>query len=74
VQVICLRRIYPEILEESLLDIEHRAVVRVDRIEFFPGQSPGVGNAIDVNVVEGHENSDDDAFAIEFRFAHGVPQ
>ena len=49
-------------------------VVGIDRIRLPVGKPPGVGNPIDMDVEERHEDADDEAPRVVVRIAHGVAE
>ena len=63
-----------EVVENALFHLKHRVVVGIDRRHLRVGKPSGIGDSVDVNVEERHEDSDDEALSFAIGVAHGVPQ
>ena len=63
-----------EMLEQTLLDREHRLVVRADVLELLVRDASGERNAVDVYVHERDEDADHQALPIVRRIPDGVLQ
>ena len=50
-----------QLIKDVLLHVEHGMVKGIDGVELFVGELSGIGDAVDVDVEERHENADNQA-------------
>src|SRR5262245_20402308 len=63
-----------KVLEDALFHVEHGTVVGVDGIGRLVGEQRGIRDPVDVDVEEGHEDPDDEAWGSEIRISQGVTE
>ena len=63
-----------QLIKDVLLHVEHGMVEGINGVELFVRELSGIGDAVDVDVEESHEDADDETAGIEIVISQGVPK